>query len=197
MGSSDIVLRTPRLVLREFREDDVQAMRRVDADPEVKRYLPSEVLTEVETSAAIRWYIEQAREEPRTFYDLAITCSETPETAFEAVGWCRLAHRHDEVRQGEIAYLLRRDLWGRGFATEVAARLLEFGFGTLELHRVFATCRPANVASWRVLERVGMRREGFLKQHRWMKGAWHDSYLYAVLEDEWRGATKPWGLWCA
>jgi ribosomal-protein-alanine N-acetyltransferase len=64
--------------------------------------------------------------------------------------------------------------------------LLEFGFAELGLHRVFATARPPNVASWRVLERIGMRREGHLVRHRWMKGTWHDSYLYAILEDEWR-----------
>lgn len=179
------MLKTPRLVLREFCEDDLYAMYKVDSDPEVKRYMPSDALTEAESKASLLWWIEQAKEHPRSFYDLAVALPETPEKRSEAVGWCRLALRHDEVRQGEIAYQLRRDLWGRGFATEVAARLLEFGFEGLGLHRIFATCRPANVASWRVLEHVGMRREGFLRQHRLMKGAWHDSYLYAVLEDEW------------
>lgn len=169
-----------RLVLREFSEDDWLTMHRVDADPVVKRYLPSDPLTEEASKESVLWCIQQARTVPRVFYDLAIALPSS-----EAVGWCRLTLRDDEVRQGEIPYMLRRDLWGQGLATEVASRLLGFGFKVLELHRIFATCRPANVASWRVLERVGMRREGHLHEHRWMKGAWQDSYLYALLEREW------------
>lgn len=184
-----IRLTTARLVLREFREDDWRALHRVDSDPEVKRYLPSEALTEEESKAAVLWYLEQVEENPRVFYDLAVALPETDANPSEAVGWCRLALRYDEVRQGEIAYMLRRDLWGQGLATEVAGRLLEFGFGELGLHHIFATARPANVASWRVLERVGLQREGHLRKHRWMKETWHDSYLYAMLEDEWRAAS--------
>lgn len=175
-------LRTPRLVLREFAEEDWRALHGINSDLEVKQFMPSDTLSEAEAKENVRWCIEQAQVEPRIFYDLAIALPE----ALEAVGWCRLAHRYDEVRQGEIAYQLRRDLWRQGLATEVAGRLLEFGFVDLRLHRIFATARPANVASWRVLERSGMRREGHLVRHRWMKETWHDSYLYAVLEDEWR-----------
>ena len=53
-------------------------------------------------------------------------------------------------------------------------------------HRIYATCRPPNVASWRVMEKLGMRREGHLVQHRLIKGRWQDSYLYAILDDEWK-----------
>lgn len=65
-----------------------------------------------------------------------------------------------------------------------------YGFRELGLHRVYATCRPVNVACSRVMEKVGMQQEGHLRQHRWMKGAWHDSLLYAILEDEWQGLTE-------
>jgi RimJ/RimL family protein N-acetyltransferase len=74
--------------------------------------------------------------------------------------------------------------------TEAARAVLRFGFTELKLHRIFATCRPANIGSARVLEKLGMQREGHFRQHRWMKGAWHDSYLYAILDHEWR-PTKP------
>jgi RimJ/RimL family protein N-acetyltransferase len=66
------------------------------------------------------------------------------------------------------------------------ALVLRYGFGELDLHRVYATCRPANDASRCVLEKLGMRREGHLRRHRWMKGTWHDSLLYAILVEEWR-----------
>ena len=59
------------------------------------------------------------------------------------------------------------------------------GFGTLELHRIFATCDVRNVASARVLEKVGMRREGHLREDSCMRGQWRDSYVYGILEHEW------------
>ena len=86
---------------------------------------------------------------------------------------------------GELTYLYARLFWGRGYATEAARAILAYAFRDLDLHRVYATCRPANVGSSRVLEKLGMRREGHLVQHRWMKGRWQDSLLYAILDDEW------------
>ena len=99
---------------------------------------------------------------------------------------CFLTLRYDELRRGEIGYLLDLRYWGRGYATEAARAVLDFGFRELDLHRVYATCRPANVASIRVMEKLGMRREAHFRQHRWMKGAWQDSYLYAILDHEWK-----------
>ncbi len=68
----------------------------------------------------------------------------------------------------------------------MAAGLLRFGFETLGLHRIHAIVEPENVASTRVLEKVGMRREGHLRDHRYAKGRWRDSLLYAILEGETR-----------
>ena len=62
----------------------------------------------------------------------------------------------------------------------------EFGFGELGLHRIFATCDPRNIGSRRVLEKAGMQCEGILREHKWQKGEWRDSCLYAMLEHEWR-----------
>ena len=69
--------------------------------------------------------------------------------------------------------------------TEAARSLIDAGFTTLGLHRIWATTDPQNVRSIAVLERLGMRREGHLRAHRWCKQGWRDSALYAVLEQEW------------
>jgi RimJ/RimL family protein N-acetyltransferase len=63
--------------------------------------------------------------------------------------------------------------------------MVEFGFRELGLHRMWADCDPDNVGSWRVLEKIGMRREGHLRENALVKGAWVDSLIYAVLEREW------------
>jgi RimJ/RimL family protein N-acetyltransferase len=179
-------LYTARLQLREFGDADWPNVHEYNSDPEVMQYLPSDPGTEEQSRELVRWCITQSQTDPRVYYDLAVV--HTAES--KVIGWCSFAWRYDEVDQAEIAYILNRQYWGHGFATEIAARLLQLGFDELGAHRIFATCRPANVASRRVLEKIGMQREGHLRQHRRMKGGWHDSFLYAILDHEWKQGIR-------
>lgn len=181
-----IKLVTDRLFLRDFQPSDWQDVHEFNTDPQVVEFLPSEPGTFEQTQALVQWWIDRIHDDPRIFYDLAVVHS--PEQ--KVIGWCRFAWRTDELQQAEIAYILNRRYWGQGLATELGRALVHFGFTTMRAHRIFATVRPANTASWRVLEKIGMQREGQLRQHRWMKGAWHDSLLYAILDHEWV-ATSP------
>ena len=87
--------------------------------------------------------------------------------------------------EGEIWYLVQPESWGKGIATEAANELLSFGFKDLGLHRLFATCLPENPASERVLQKLGMRKEGFLVEKLKIHGVWKSCCLYAMLEREW------------
>lgn len=100
------------------------------------------------------------------------------------VGLCGIAILHGS-EQGEIWYLVRPDQWGRGIAQLAAGELLRIGFSELNLHRMFATCVPENPASSRVLEKIGMRKEGYQAKNLKIHDVWHDSYLYAILRPEW------------
>jgi ribosomal-protein-alanine N-acetyltransferase len=179
------MLVTDRLILREFVEDDWRAVHAFLSDPEVSRYVPFQPPTEEETREEIRKAIDGQRAQPPQ-YDFALVLRSTG----TLIGLCRLTMRPDELRQAELLYLLNRHYWGRGYATEAVRAVLGYGFEELGLHRVYATCRPANVASSRVMEKVGMQREGHLRRHRWMKGTWQDSLLYAILEDEWQAVVQ-------
>ena len=108
------------------------------------------------------------------------------------VGLCGIAILQGS-EQGEIWYLVRPDHWGRGIAQLAAAELLRIGFSELSLHRIFAMCLPENPASSRVLERIGMRKEGYQVKNLKIHGVWHDSYLYAILRAEWEigGGSQP------
>jgi RimJ/RimL family protein N-acetyltransferase len=66
------------------------------------------------------------------------------------------------------------------------AALLRFGFETLGLHRVWGYCLAANEASWRVMERLGMQREGLLRENEYLQGRWWDTAVYGLLASEWR-----------
>lgn len=85
---------------------------------------------------------------------------------------------------GDIGWGVRHSLTGRGYATEIARRLLRFGFDELGLHRVSAMCRHDNAASRRVMEKAGMKREGLLREHFCVRGEWWSSWLYAMLETD-------------
>lgn len=75
--------------------------------------------------------------------------------------------------------------------TEAVAAILKFGFSELNLHRIWATCDTRNVASARVMEKLGMRREAHYVKDAWEKGAWRDSFLYAILNEEWIAKKLP------
>jgi RimJ/RimL family protein N-acetyltransferase len=90
-------------------------------------------------------------------------------------------------RQGEIGFIFHPDHQGRGYATEAAAAVLAIAFGAYGLHRVFGRLEARNVASARVLEKLGMRREAHLRENEWIKGEWQSELVYAVLAREWRG----------
>jgi ribosomal-protein-alanine N-acetyltransferase len=172
-------VRGPRLCLRDFRLDDGPAVHAYASDPEVTRFLAWGPQQWDATEAFVRgaagaWPV-------RSQYELA-ACLE--DGSLVGAGGLRL--RDLANRSGDIGYVLRRDAWGYGYGTEVAHLLLHLAFGRFGLHRVWATCDVDNGASARVLEKVGMRLEGRLRDYLWVRGSWRDHLLYAVLEQEWR-----------
>ena len=111
-----------------------------------------------------------------------------PETG-EPIGDVQLTWTSRQHRQGEIGYIVHPAHTGHGYATEAAALMLRLGFEELGLHRVEARLDARNLASARVLERLGMRREACLVQTRFVRGEWTDELVYAILQDEWRART--------
>ncbi len=176
------VLRGKRIMLRDFAPDDWSAVHAYTSCPEVYRFQPWGPNTPDETRAYVEGAIAQAQQQPRSDYSLAIVLSATG----EVIGAGSLMIRSREFRQGEIGYFLHPDHWGRGYATEAARLLLDFGFTTLGLHRIAGTCDPRNTASARILEKVGMRYEGRQRENMLIRDGWRDSLLYSLLEHEWQ-----------
>jgi ribosomal-protein-alanine N-acetyltransferase len=180
------VITTPRLALRDFLEDDWSAVHDYAADLDVVRYMPWGPNSEEETRAFVERAIAAASAEPRTSFEFAVTLADTG----RLIGGCGIRIASRSHRSADMGYCLRKDAWGRGYATEAAAAVLGFGFDVLNSHRVFATCDTENLASARVLEKLGMRREAHFREDTRLRGRWRDSYLYAVLEQEWRGRRE-------
>ena len=85
----------------------------------------------------------------------------------------------------EIGYWVRTSETGKGYATEAAGAMLAFAFSELKLHRVHGDCDDRNIASARVMEKLGMRREAHFIQNVWIKDEWKDSLNFAMLDHEW------------
>jgi ribosomal-protein-alanine N-acetyltransferase len=180
--NGNLLLQTERLILREVKEEDWHSVHEYGSDPEVVKYLPFGPNTEDETKAFIRRVIVNQKEQPRLSYSCALVIRSTN----KLIGICRIHIVSTDNKEGEIGYGLNRSYWNQGYMTEAAQRVVSFGFEELGLHRIYATCEPANTGSSRVMEKIGMQREGHLRDHKLMKGTWRDSLLYAVLDQEYK-----------
>lgn len=100
--------------------------------------------------------------------------------------------RMDEGQQhrAELGYWLGVPFWGKGYATEAAQAILDYGFDTLNLHRIYASLFPENVASGRVLRKIGMRHEGLMRGHILKWGEFHDLECYGMLKSD-RNESGP------
>lgn len=170
------VIETERLRLRRFRPADWEAVYAYASDAATNTYLRDVVMTEEETRA---WVTKQSND----VEDAAVAVVRKADDAL--IG--HLVFRpEDAPRTWEIGWVLHEGARGQGYATEAAHALLGHGFATLGLHRVIATCQPENAASWRVMEKLGMRREAHFRQGIPRDdGTWWDEYVYAILQAEW------------
>jgi [ribosomal protein S5]-alanine N-acetyltransferase len=173
-------IQTDRLILRDFVADDWRAVHTYAADPEAVRYMEWGPNDEATTRAFVERVTVFQHAEPRRDFELAVTLR----AGEKLIGGCGFHISDPHNREGWIGYILSREHWGQGYATEAARALLLFGFERCGLHRIWATCDTRNTASAHVLEKIGMRREGHLHEHKLQRGHWRDSYLYAILEHE-------------
>lgn len=169
-------------MLREFEERDWRAVHEYACDPKVVRYMQWGPNSEAQTRSFIRRALSLQEEKPRWSFEFAVVLTNTE----RLVGACGIRVSNPEAREADIGYVFDRPFWGQGYGSEAARRILRFGFGELGLHRIYAIVDPRNLGSIRVLEKIGMKREGRLREHRLVRGEWCDSLVYAILEGEWR-----------
>jgi RimJ/RimL family protein N-acetyltransferase len=175
-------IETERLRLRPLRSSDFEVMHSYESSPDVVRYLYWGTRTEADTRRALETKIPRTsiREEG----DHLALAIETRDDGV-MVGDVVLEWVSREHRQGEIGYIIHPDHQRNGYATEACRPLLRIAFEGLGLHRVVGRLEARNVASGRVLEKLGMRREALLVENEWVKGEWQSELIYAILDREW------------
>ncbi len=179
--NADMEIITPRLHLREFIGRDIEALLAMDAKPEMHTYERDHPSID-ETRSKLESYLKEQVEVPRKSFTLGITIP--PED--DVRGIVKLSRQWEAIREWEVGWGIHPAEWGKGYATEAAWYLMDWGINQLNIHRIVAYCHADNSASVRVMQKLGMHQDGRLRETRWLNGGWWDEYVYAVLEKEWK-----------
>ena len=183
------MIETERLLLRPFAEEDEELIYRLYSDADLLRYTPFDPMNREQAAEHLRAVMEDWQSTPKISFEFAVLLRETGE---------KIGRAHilvdPETDTGMIGGLLFREQWNRHYATEIAKSLTAYCFRNLKLHRVNAVCNPENIASWKMLEGIGMRREALFRQKcRYVKNgitSWEDELEYAILASEYEEKYK-------
>jgi RimJ/RimL family protein N-acetyltransferase len=175
------MLQSNRLTIRNIESRDLDNIHELHSLPETDRFNTLGIPETVHTTELIleEWLTFKVKK-PRTSYIFCI------ESKFDRqfIGLIALNLGKENYKSGEVWYKTNPVYWGNGYTTEALIKVMEFGFNELGLHRIEAGCAVDNIASIRVLEKVGMTREGMKRQNLPIRGEWKDNYFYAILDEE-------------
>ncbi len=166
--------------LREITRHDTGSVQRWTGDDTTVAHVPLGPTTAGEAATYVRQLVRESRQRPRRVVTLGIVDRRDD----DLVGTVGLTIDSVTHRRAEVGYILRRDRWRAGLATEAVSLMLDLAFGELGLHRVWAACDVDNPASVRVLEKCGFVLEGRLRADLRIGDEFRDAWLYAVLEDD-------------
>ena len=176
---------TPRLVLRRLAPNDWKGLLELMSDEEFFRYTEGAPLDE---DGVLRWLESDAHvkltSREQTFY-LGIEVQQGSKFA----GYLSLAFSDPQRLQITFSLCLNRSFQRQGFGREAVAAFLDFCFAGIKLHRVAGWCDAHNTAACRLLEKVGLRREGEFVKNRLVRGEWANSVWYALLAEEYHQAA--------
>ena len=182
MSNAEIItLQTERLKLLEIEMEDLDQLHRLHSIPEVDEYntlgIPESIK---DTEQFIQQQLAAKSKSPRNSYMWKVLLKETG----DFIGVAGFSLSNNKFKLGEIYYKLHPSYWAMGYATELAKRLVLLGFNTFGLHKVEAGVATENIKSVKVLEKIGMTREGLRRKILPIRGEWKDNYHYAIVEDD-------------
>jgi RimJ/RimL family protein N-acetyltransferase len=182
MSLATPTVETERLRLRPFTDEDKDALFALHSDAAVLRYWDSPPWTDPERAGQ---FVDVCRRLADEGTGARVVIELASDGAF--LGWCGLSRWEPDFRSAALTYILTRSAWGQGYATEAAHALLRWAFDTLDLNRVQAEADTRNVASRRVLEKLGFVHEGTLREDCVVDGDVSDTHVFGLLRREWQG----------
>ena len=179
--------RTQRLLITELSLDYLNEIHELHSLPEVDEFNTLGIPETIQVSKdLISNWLEMQEANPRISYIFCIRLVETN----EFTGLIALSLGKLKYKIAEVWYKTHPKYWENGYTTEALLEVLKFGFLTLKLHRIEAGCAVDNLASIKVLEKVGMSKEGTKRKILPIRGRWVDNYLYSILENEFKVPLK-------
>jgi RimJ/RimL family protein N-acetyltransferase len=178
-------IETARLTLRSFTPGDFDDLYAYQSRPDVARYLYWPARDRGQVRRALR---EQCQETSLDHEGDWLTFAVVWRESGRVVGEIGLKLVSREDRLGEIGFVFHPDCQGRGLATEAARAMLALGFGPLRWERIIGCCDARNLASGRLMERIGMRLAARHVCSEYVKGEWTDELVYAIPDREWKAS---------
>ena len=166
------------LFFRKFNADDFNTVFSWHSDPENMGYRRDGVKTEPETRKYFEWIIAEANADVCKNFWFAVVRKADNKLLGEGI-------LLDVPEKPEIGWLIDKHFWGQGYGTDVGCALLKYGFDVLNLRRIIAACHADNHASYRLMEKIGMRREAHFVKEKLYGADWCDRFQYAILQEEW------------
>lgn len=186
-------LESERLIYRKFKQEDLPVFADWRGNLENNKYRISEPRSEAETLDYLNFLISKSNEEDCTYFGFAVVLKENS-TLIGAAFLYNLPDNPNFPNSPEVGWELHRDYWRQGYGTEMGKTLLMLGFGILGLRRITTCCNAKNIGSYRIMEKIGMRREAhFIKAQRGnsaLNYEWCDRFQYAILQEEWIAANN-------
>lgn len=167
-------IKTERLTIRKFNPLDWEAVHEYTSNENVMHYIPEGVFDEQDAKDFVRKNSEEIAEK----FPVILT---NENVLIGHIAFFKYFGEHTY----EIGWVFNPKYYNKGYATEAAHAILNYGFQEMKLHRIIATCQPENHPSYRIMEKIGMRREGYFKKCIPHGDGWWDEYYYAVLKEEW------------
>ena len=173
-------METKRTILRRLTPEDAEDVFAYAQSPDVSAYMTWDLHASIrDTQVFIRQCISDVDEDRAGVWGI-----EWKDTG-RVIGTIRFVHVDTVNRSAPVAYVLSEAYWGQGIATEVLAKILEFGFESMGLNRIEGVHMLRNAVSGRVLEKAGMRYEGLIREKLRAKGLYWDVQQYAILKRDW------------
>ena len=175
---------TPRLLLRDFLAADCDAVHAYASDPATIEHMFYAPWSREQATAYIEGLIASQHQLPRRLWELAVT----ERSSATLLGSIDLTPEGDDA--ADLGYMLGRPAWGKGYASEAAAALVDAGFARLGLRRIVAMCAVENLASMRVLAKAGLRHVDTVQNYRHAKGRNFAVHRFEIRADEWRSESR-------
>lgn len=176
-----MILQTKRLIIRDLSLCDLDHIHTLHTLPETDKFNTLGIPDTIHTTEKIvaEWLTRQV-DNPRQIYVFGIDGRDSN----QFIGLIGLNLKESKFQNAEVWFKIHSDNWGNGFATEALNKILDFGFNELKLHRIEAGCAVENIASGKVLEKLGMKKEGMKRKVLPIRAEWVDAYSYAILDED-------------